>query len=551
MPPAVRLAPGSPTGLVSGAGTKFPRSYQQAMFVGDWSRGTIYAVHLSPVGASYHGQCEPLATGVGGVTDLIVSPTDGALYFTVGGRQTQGGLYRIVWDGPSASAAGAAADGAAVADDTAAKARAARRALEELHGEHASGAESPAWAGLSSPDRFIRYAALTALERVDASSWQDRALGETDLLARFTALMALARRDQPAQPHKWVGAIAAVEFHKLSEQEQQTVVRATSLGVMRFRNLDSALRKRLATTVSEWRPTQRRAVDRELAKLLVRLESADIVPALVAELHAAAASEAAIDAAVTLSAARAGWSTESRSALLDWFDEAAKRYGGRSFYPYLVAARARFVAGFDALERVQFAERLAPPVRPEDDSDFETPRKFVKRWTANEVVRVVERSEQESPAGESAALDGRRVFLALGCADCHAVAGEGSSVGPDLTNVGRRYSVADLARAITQPSDEVPDLYRQTTFVSGGRAITGRPTNMTSTTISVTTDMRDPASAVKLQRDEIESQSLSPTSAMPSNLLDTLTADEVAALFAYLREPSRETAGGRPSATID
>ena len=37
------------------------------------------------------------------VTDLAVGP-DGAMYFTMGGRGTQGGVYRIRYDGPAGPA---------------------------------------------------------------------------------------------------------------------------------------------------------------------------------------------------------------------------------------------------------------------------------------------------------------------------------------------------------------------------------------------------------------------------------------------------------------
>ncbi|RIK79849.1 MAG: heme-binding protein [Planctomycetota bacterium] len=545
LPPVATMIPGSPTGLVAGTATRFPPRYRKAQFVGDWSRGTIYAVHLKPAGATYRGDCEPLAFGVGGVTDLAACPQDGALYFTVGGRQTQSGLYRIVWTGGPAPAENAAADDQSDAvEESAAHARSERQAVEALHAELPRDAHAHVWPRLSTADRAIRYAALTALERTDAAIWQERAYGEGNVLARFTALVALTRRNQPAHGDQWVDAVLDVSFPALSAEEQQTVVRAISLGVMRFRNLDAAMRERLAEHIAAWYPVQRRQVDRELSRLLVRLQSPAIVQPLVEQLSDAESPELTIDAAVTLSAATAGWTVQSRTAVLDWFDVAAKRFGRRSFYPYIAAARARFVAGFSAEERTHYASRLAPPPISENEAPAGPARRFVKNWTADEVVRIVESSAEELEGGPGDQSAGQRLYVSLGCGDCHAIAGEGSSVGPDLTTVGGRYSVADLARAITEPSHEVPDLYRQTVYMVGGRAVIGRPTNATSTTISVTTDMRDPASAVKLRRDEIESETPSPLSPMPSKLLDTLTAREVAALFHFLCQGAMEHSRG-------
>ena len=96
---AVDIGPGSPTGICFGYGTKFPKKYQDALFICDWSYGSIHAVHLSPDGSSYGGTYETFATAAPlPVTDIAVHP-DGLLYFTIGGRRTQSGLYRIRYTG--------------------------------------------------------------------------------------------------------------------------------------------------------------------------------------------------------------------------------------------------------------------------------------------------------------------------------------------------------------------------------------------------------------------------------------------------------------------
>jgi putative heme-binding domain-containing protein len=556
LPPVTTAPPGSPTGLASGAGTKFPPRYQSALFAGDWSRGTVYAIQLTPNGSSYRGELEPMAEGLAGVTDLAANPTDGALYFIVGGRRTDSKLYRLVWTGPqstgpqSTNAALAPDGGQTIASselEAAAAARGSRRSLERLHLITLGGAEVVIWPSLSNPDRFIRYAALTALERTDPAAWFKQCLSEPNVLAKFTALIALARRGEPAEPGAWADAVLAPDFPTLSEEEQQTVLRAAALGVMRFKSLTPAMHEQIATGIARWHPTRRPEVDRELAKLLVRLKSPTIVGPLAKILVSDAGSEEAIDAAVALSAATTGWTPQTRTAVLDWFDQAAQRYGHRSFYPYLIAARARFIEGFSSDERRSFVARLAAPVVKPADESHSVPRRFVKAWTVDEVVRAVNSAGAKSDsAGDMVA--GRRLYSKLSCAECHSMGGFGAAVGPDLTNVGRRYTVADLARAIVEPSHEIPDLYRQTTFVAGGRSITGRLTNMTADTVSVTTDLRDPASVVKLRRHDIESQKVSPVSPMPAKLLDTLDAAEIASLFAFLRQgPSSDASPSVPA----
>jgi putative heme-binding domain-containing protein len=87
---------GSPVGLEFYDHQTYPERYRAAYFMADWSLGIIWGVHLSREGASYKAQVEKFCTGAPmPVTDLAVAP-DGNLWFTVGGRGTQGGVYRIV-----------------------------------------------------------------------------------------------------------------------------------------------------------------------------------------------------------------------------------------------------------------------------------------------------------------------------------------------------------------------------------------------------------------------------------------------------------------------
>ncbi len=158
LPPAVNIGLGSPTGITFGYGAKFPAKYQNALFLCDWTYGIMYAVHLRPEGSSYTGAVEEFMTATPlPLTDAIINPHDGAMYFLIGGRKTQSGLYRLTYAGKEPTAP-------AVAHQLNADQRGIRRQLEGLHvGDHADAVEK-AWSYLSHSDRFIRYAARTAIE---------------------------------------------------------------------------------------------------------------------------------------------------------------------------------------------------------------------------------------------------------------------------------------------------------------------------------------------------------------------------------------------------
>jgi putative heme-binding domain-containing protein len=99
LPPLVETGRGSPTGITAYNHIMFPSRYHNALFVCDWSRGRILAVRNKPHGGSYKSTSEVFLEGRPlNVTDISVGP-DGWLYFCTGGRGTEGGIYRVIWEG--------------------------------------------------------------------------------------------------------------------------------------------------------------------------------------------------------------------------------------------------------------------------------------------------------------------------------------------------------------------------------------------------------------------------------------------------------------------
>ncbi len=104
LPSVVDVGRGSPVGVVFYRHHRYPELYRNAYFMGDWSRGRIRVLFADREGATWSGDDPDFVLGEPlNVTDLDVGP-DGFLYFTTGGRQTSGGLYRVVFDGSTAQA---------------------------------------------------------------------------------------------------------------------------------------------------------------------------------------------------------------------------------------------------------------------------------------------------------------------------------------------------------------------------------------------------------------------------------------------------------------
>ncbi|MCA1684707.1 MAG: DUF1080 domain-containing protein, partial [Planctomycetia bacterium] len=186
LPPVIDIGPGSPTGVTFGYGAKFPAKYQDALFICDWSYGKLYALHLTPTGATYSADVEEFLAGTPlPLTDMLVSPKDGAMYFAIGGRKTTSGLYRIVYAGTEPTGP----DRDTGTYDVENHAR--RRRLEAFHGRRDPEAVATAWPYLDHPDRFVRYAARVAVEFQDPTTWRDKALSESTPGKAIPALLAL------------------------------------------------------------------------------------------------------------------------------------------------------------------------------------------------------------------------------------------------------------------------------------------------------------------------------------------------------------------------
>ena len=119
------------------------------------------------------------------------------------------------------------------------------------------------------------------------------------------------------------------------------------------------------------------------------------------------------------------------------------------------------------------------------------------------------------------------------CSACHKVGSEGGKVGPDLTKVGERRNERDLLEAIVVPSASIARGFDSYTILTAdGLTLTGLVVRETADSLFMrTTDQRE----IRVRRDNIEAQKLSPLSIMPAGLENTMNRQELADLLAFLR----------------
>ena len=101
LPPTRDVNRGSPVGVEFYTSYAYPREFFDNLFEADWSRGRILYTALTPAGATYTARSDRAEFVHGepfNVTDVEVGP-DGLMYFTTGGRNTTGGLWRLRYTG--------------------------------------------------------------------------------------------------------------------------------------------------------------------------------------------------------------------------------------------------------------------------------------------------------------------------------------------------------------------------------------------------------------------------------------------------------------------
>jgi putative heme-binding domain-containing protein len=537
LPPVVNVGPGSPTGIVFGYGARFPLKYQEALFLCDWSYGKLYAAHLKPEGASYSGELEEFVTGTPlPLTDVVINPKDGAMYFAIGGRKTTSGLYRVTYVGtePTADPKQAVA------------ASEIRTKLESFHGHADPKAVETVWPYLSNPDRFLRYAARVALEFQDPKTWRDKALSETNPLASTEALLALihvsasdpAHRSPTASapdaelPGKILESLAGLHWENLPYAQKLDVLRVVEVMFNRFGPPSDELGGHIVEALDNSYPAQGRELNVELCNLLVYLKSPTVAAKTMPLMESAPTQEGQMDLARALRTLKVGWTPELRKAYFSWINHAADFKGGPSLEGFLKQIKTAAVATLSESEKADLKPILEAPPRPRATTAAVGPvRNFVKTWTLDELVPIVETGLKQKRDFDK----GRSLFAAANCFACHRFADEGGAVGPDLTALAGRFSPRDLLESIVLPSKVISDQYEAVIIATtDGQVVTGRIMNLHNDTLTINTNMLDPSAQVNVNRQKIEETRPSPVSMMPEGLLSTLNPEEITDLMAYL-----------------
>ena len=120
------------------------------------------------------------------------------------------------------------------------------------------------------------------------------------------------------------------------------------------------------------------------------------------------------------------------------------------------------------------------PVRATDEEVWKMVA-FVKRLGSQGLL-------EKAPGNATA---GQTVYAKRGCSTCHSIGRDGGTLGPELTDIGRRRGVKFLTESLVTPESDIPIRYRGLQVVlKSGQTVTGVRLNRDDLSIQLR-DTRD------------------------------------------------------------
>jgi len=133
--------------------------------------------------------------------------------------------------------------------------------------------------------------------------------------------------------------------------------------------------------------------------------------------------------------------------------------------------------------------------------------------------------------GDKAA--GRAIFDKV-CINCHKLGEAGKEIGPDLTTIAATRKRPEVIESLLWPSRVIADQYQPVMIqTKDGDIFSGLVTKENARAVTLVTS-EHPETPIEILKSKIQERQKSTVSAMPENLLDAYTPDQIAGLIALL-----------------
>ncbi|HEX5790572.1 MAG TPA: c-type cytochrome [Luteolibacter sp.] len=537
LPSLIDIGPGSPTGVVSGKGAKFPAKYQKAIYCLDWTFATIYAIHLTPDGISYKAEREEFISGKRfPLTDAQIG-RDGCMYFLTGGRGTESAMWRVSYTGKESVAPVEFKNKKLALMDVATAAKA-----------------------LASDNRYERFSGRVALEAQAPEKLQAMLASPNTRTMNPWSLIQVAigvtRTGKPEEARTALSHLCGMDWSKLSEPQQLAWLRAVGLVYSRHGDQGEEARAKVLALIDAHFPAKSEVLNRELCAVLSHLQAPNVVSRTLTLMDTAGPTptpdwqalaerndgyggtikammqnlppQQVIHYVYCLRVVKGPWKADERKRFFTWIAKLMNNKGGASYGGFLKALRDDTLATCTPEEKATIeAMQLAVPANP--FANLPPIKGPGKAWTIEEVEALAKDLKGVDPA------KGKDMFRAGLCAGCHRFGGEGGSTGPDLSGLAGRFSAKDLATAIQEPNVTISDQFAFDLIVrQDGSQIMGKIIEEKDEKWLVATNPYDMTQTIEVERGDIKEIKTSPVSPMPPGLINRMNEEELRQLLAYL-----------------
>jgi putative heme-binding domain-containing protein len=209
-----------------------------------------------------------------------------------------------------------------------------------------------------------------------------------------------------------------------------------------------------------------------------------------------------------------------------------KKSGGKQYANFIKAIQRKALDNVSDDEREYFESLSSESMNQQADlmKDVKMPIGPGKNYTVSDVEKAFDANKQNANF-----KNGENFFRASLCVSCHSIKGVGGNSGPELTQIGTRFSIKDMAEAIIHPSKAVSDRYRNTIYhLNNGNSITGRLIDETENELEISVNAFSPDITSKINKKDILKTEISSQSAMPAGLINGLNEKELSDLMAFL-----------------
>ena len=285
----------------------------------------------------------------------------------------------------------------------------------------------------------------------------------------LSAMLSLARSGDNESRARVVERLVEMNWPAMSRSWRETAVYTLALCTEKWEPQEK-LKGELLSRLESSYPDRDFSVNRILGEVLVRLASRSVVAATLELAQDATRQAEQMHYLFVIRNAQLGWTLDHRRTYFQLLASTSDYVGGQGMNDFLTKIRS------DAIESLApgVRESLADVIQASDLSGgpaipVATQRPIIQQWTLEKLTAAIaELSRRGDPAR------GRQLFVEASCVHCHRVGGLGRLIGPDLTNVARRFNQHDLLTSIVEPSKVIPEKYQSMQVVTtDGRIFVG------------------------------------------------------------------------------